>query len=63
MPCRTFADAPVVLDRSSTNDSNWYVIQKSVIYGNQSAQAAYLGRPWHNYARVVFQENYFSDIM
>ena len=36
----------------SSNDSNWYVIDSSTVQGSGSV---YLGRPWRDYARVVFQ--------
>jgi hypothetical protein len=38
-------------------DPYWYVIDKSLITGNG---ATYLGRPWRNYARVVFQQSYLG---
>ncbi|KAK0448751.1 pectin lyase-like protein [Armillaria borealis] len=41
-----------------TNDSNWYVIDNSEISGIGDA---YLGRPWGNYARVVFQKSYLDS--
>ncbi|PBK95454.1 pectin lyase-like protein [Armillaria gallica] len=41
-----------------TNDSNWYVIDNSEISGFGDA---YLGRPWGNYARVVFQKSYLDS--
>ncbi|KAK7686350.1 hypothetical protein QCA50_010574 [Cerrena zonata] len=36
----------------SSDDNNWYVIDNSKIQGTGTA---YLGRPWRDYARVVFQ--------
>ncbi|KAK0476793.1 pectin lyase-like protein [Armillaria novae-zelandiae] len=41
-----------------TNDSNWYVIDNSEIGGLGDA---YLGRPWGDYARVVFQKSYLDS--
>ncbi|CAE6484308.1 unnamed protein product [Rhizoctonia solani] len=38
----------------SSNDANYYVIDKSTIQGTGTV---YLGRPWSDYARVVFQNN------
>ncbi|KAG8931054.1 hypothetical protein FRC02_003285 [Tulasnella sp. 418] len=38
----------------STNDANYYVIDHTTITGTGSL---YLGRPWRNYARVVFQNS------
>ncbi|KAG8696201.1 hypothetical protein FRC09_008663 [Ceratobasidium sp. 395] len=38
----------------SSEDANYYVIDKSTITGTGTQ---YLGRPWRNYARVVFQNS------
>lgn len=38
----------------SSADSNYYVINNSTIEGTGTI---YLGRPWANYARVIFQNN------
>ncbi|KAF8744491.1 Pectinesterase, partial [Rhizoctonia solani] len=38
----------------SSADSNYYVIDSSTIEGTGTV---YLGRPWSNYARVIFQNN------
>ncbi|KAG9048168.1 hypothetical protein FS837_000586 [Tulasnella sp. UAMH 9824] len=38
----------------STSDSNYYVIDHTTVQGSGSV---YLGRPWRNYARVVFQNS------
>lgn len=48
-----------------TNDS-WYVINKSTVAARDSAVAAgstVLGRPWKEYARVVFQNSELSDVV
>ncbi|KAG8718148.1 hypothetical protein FRC08_005859 [Ceratobasidium sp. 394] len=37
-----------------TDDANWYVIDRTKVYSNGMG-SVYLGRPWRNYARVVFQ--------
>jgi pectin methylesterase-like acyl-CoA thioesterase len=41
-------------------DGYWYVIDRSLITGVNKNGTSYLGRPWRNYARVVFQENYLD---
>ncbi|KAG8920804.1 hypothetical protein FRC00_009508, partial [Tulasnella sp. 408] len=38
----------------STSDANYYVIDHTTVQGSGSV---YLGRPWRNYARVVFQNS------
>ncbi|KIM26851.1 carbohydrate esterase family 8 protein [Serendipita vermifera MAFF 305830] len=38
----------------SSADSNYYVIDQSTIQGSGSS---YLGRPWRNYAHVIFQNS------
>lgn len=38
-------------------DPNWYVIDRSLVTGNGTV---YLGRPWRNYARVVFQKSWLG---
>ncbi|EUC62043.1 pectinesterase [Rhizoctonia solani AG-3 Rhs1AP] len=45
----------------SSSDSNYYVINDSTIQGTGTV---YLGRPWGNYARVIFQNNNIgSDVV
>ncbi|KAG9016657.1 hypothetical protein FRB90_002648 [Tulasnella sp. 427] len=41
-----------------SNDSTWYVIDKTTVTGTGQV---YLGRPWRNYARVVFQNDYLDS--
>ncbi|KIO30802.1 carbohydrate esterase family 8 protein [Tulasnella calospora MUT 4182] len=41
-----------------SNDSTWYVIDKTTVTGTGQS---YLGRPWRNFARVVFQNSYLGD--
>lgn len=51
----------------SSNDSGWYVINKSRVAaapGNLVRDGAYyLGRPWRNFARVVFQKTDMSKVI
>lgn len=51
LPSRTAA-----LTRART-DPNWYVIDRSLVTGNGTT---FLGRPWRNYARVVFQRSWLG---
>ncbi|KAI9649278.1 hypothetical protein NHQ30_001849 [Ciborinia camelliae] len=50
--------------RTSEQKSSWYVINNSNVQNmNDSLEKNknYLGRPWHNHARVVFQNTYLGD--
>ncbi|KAJ1303289.1 hypothetical protein OPQ81_011486 [Rhizoctonia solani] len=38
------------------DDGNWYVIDRTRVYSNGTG-SVYLGRPWRNYARVIFQNS------
>ena len=53
--------------RDSASNPSYYVINKSTIAaaaGNTvKAGAYYLGRPWRNYARVVFQNTAMSNVV
>ena len=54
--------------RNDTENSSWFVISNSTVKGVNStvdsqAGIAYLGRPWGEYARVVFQHTYLSQII
>ncbi|KAF2684544.1 carbohydrate esterase family 8 protein [Lentithecium fluviatile CBS 122367] len=53
--------------RDSSSNPSYYVINKSTIAaasGNSvTAGAYYLGRPWRNYARVVFQNTAMSNVI
>ncbi|KEP53084.1 pectinesterase [Rhizoctonia solani 123E] len=42
----------------SSNDTNYYVIDNSTVQGTGTV---YLGRPWSNYARVIFQNSKVSS--
>jgi pectinesterase len=51
--------------RDSSSNPSYYVINKSKIHAasgnNVPAGAYYLGRPWRNYARVVFQSTSLTN--
>ena len=52
--------------RTSDTNPSWYVINRSNVSGiNDTIPAGtnYLGRPWHPFARVVFQETYLGKII
>jgi pectinesterase len=53
--------------RDSDSNPSYYVINKSkvtnAVGATVAAGAFYLGRPWRNYARVVFQETNLSNIV
>ncbi|PYH95486.1 pectinesterase pmeA [Aspergillus ellipticus CBS 707.79] len=53
--------------RSSETDTSFYVIHKSTVAaaeGNDVASGTYyLGRPWSQYARVLFQETSMTDVI
>lgn len=53
--------------RTSESNPSYYVINKSSVAAAQGntvpAGAYYLGRPWGNYARVVFQNTVLSNVI
>ncbi|KAI0756744.1 pectin lyase fold/virulence factor [Daedaleopsis nitida] len=50
----TIGSGYITASGRSTDDAFWYVIDHSTIQGTGPA---YLGRPWRDYARVVFQNS------
>ena len=52
MGWQTIASGYITASGRSTADAFYYVINKSEVKGTGTV---YLGRPWRNYARVVFQ--------
>ncbi|KAK0495495.1 pectin lyase-like protein [Armillaria luteobubalina] len=51
---KTLGDGYITASGRSSDDDFWYVIDNCEITG---AGGAYLGRPWRDYARVVFQNS------
>ncbi|KAK0186689.1 pectin lyase-like protein [Armillaria mellea] len=51
---KTLGDGYITASGRSSDDDFWYVIDNCEITG---AGDAYLGRPWRDYARVVFQNS------
>ncbi|CAI6337611.1 unnamed protein product [Periconia digitata] len=49
--------------RDSDSNPSYYVINKSTVTGNSGAGTYYLGRPWRNYSRVVFQNTALSNVI
>lgn len=53
--------------RDSSSNPSYYVINKSTVSAksgdNVKSGAYYLGRPWRNYARVVFQQTSLSKVV
>ncbi|GIK04520.1 hypothetical protein Aspvir_008603 [Aspergillus viridinutans] len=62
---RTIANGCITASgRDSDSNPSWYVISRSnvsAINDTIPAGISYLGRPWRNYARVVFQETYLGN--
>ncbi|KAI9060562.1 carbohydrate esterase family 8 protein [Trametes sanguinea] len=50
----TIGNGYITASGRSSDDGNWYVIDSSTIQGTGKA---FLGRPWRDYARVVFQKS------
>jgi len=49
--------------RDSSTNPSYYVINNSEINGSSKDGSYYLGRPWRNYARVVFQNTKMSAVI
>ncbi|KAL1624261.1 hypothetical protein SLS56_007963 [Neofusicoccum ribis] len=51
----------------NTTDDGWYVINEGSLTAAEghtvTAGAYYLGRPWRNFARVIFQSVYMSEVI
>ena len=50
---QTVGNGFITASGRSSDDANWYVIDSSTVQGTGKA---FLGRPWGDYARVVFQK-------
>lgn len=46
--------------RQDPNQKNGFIFKRCNIVGNGKA---YLGRPWRQFARVVFYQTYMSDVV
>ncbi|KAJ4419145.1 hypothetical protein N0V82_005158 [Gnomoniopsis sp. IMI 355080] len=49
--------------RESANSSAIYVINNAKVTGTNGTASTYLGRPWRQWAQVVFQNSYLSDVV
>lgn len=49
--------------RRETDDSLYYVIDHTTVTGTSGTASAYLGRPWGDYARVIFQNCNLGSVM
>ncbi|RLN70074.1 hypothetical protein BBJ29_009361 [Phytophthora kernoviae] len=49
--------------RNNETNPSWYVFNRSRVFGNVKNGSSYLGRPWRPYARVVWQNSEFSDVI
>ncbi|KAM3075468.1 hypothetical protein ACMFMG_007615 [Clarireedia jacksonii] len=62
---RTIAAGSITASgRAADTNPSWYVINNSNVANINSSVAThqnYLGRPWENYARVIFQNTYLGD--
>ncbi|RPD64826.1 pectin lyase-like protein [Lentinus tigrinus ALCF2SS1-6] len=55
----TIRDGNITASGRGSDDGFWYVIDRSVVQGNGTQ--TYLGRPWGDYARVVYQYCYLGS--
>lgn len=46
-----------------TDDSLYYVIDHTTVTGTSGTSSAYLGRPWGDYARVIFQNSNLGSVI
>ncbi|KAG8630654.1 hypothetical protein KVT40_002273 [Elsinoe batatas] len=49
--------------REAENNTSFYVFNKARIEGSSGPNSTYLGRPWRQFSRVVFQRSYISDVV
>ncbi len=54
-------DGNITVSGRGSNDAFWYVIDHSTVNTNGTATATYLGRPWGDYARVVYQHCWLPE--
>lgn len=49
--------------REAANNTSIYVFNQANVRGTSGANSTYLGRPWRQFSRVVFQRSYLSDVV
>lgn len=49
--------------RDAANNTSFYVLNKAKVTGTSGPNSTYLGRPWRQFSRVVFQRSYLSDVV
>lgn len=49
--------------RDSDSNVSFYVFNKCTVIGTAAAGTQYLGRPWRDYSRVVFQQSSLSSVI
>jgi pectinesterase len=49
--------------RDAENNTSIFVFNKATVGGTSGANSTYLGRPWRQWSRVIFQESYLGDVV
>lgn len=49
--------------RDAANNTSFYVFNKANVNGTSGPASTYLGRPWRDYSRVVWQRSYLGDVV
>jgi pectinesterase len=49
--------------RDAANNTSVFVFNQADVRGTSGANSTYLGRPWRQWSRVVFQRSYLGDVV
>ncbi|KAJ8111689.1 hypothetical protein OPT61_g5770 [Boeremia exigua] len=49
--------------RDASNNTSIYVFNQADVRGTSGANSTYLGRPWRQWSRVIFQRSYLDDVV
>lgn len=49
--------------RDAANNTSIYVFNQANVRGTSGANSTYLGRPWRQWSRVIFQRSYLGDVV